>query len=153
MPSKMTIGRDDDVFNTFFSQTGARKLLPRGLFIDLVPTMIDEVRTGAYRLLFHPRKLISDKEDVASNFARGYYTISKEIVDICSDRIKKLSDNSTRLQCFIVFNSVGGGTCTGLGSLLLERFFGDYGKKSKFYFTIYRSPKSPMHSFSLTALS
>lgn len=57
--------------------------------------MIDEVRTGTYRQLFHPEQLISGKEDAANNFARGHYTIGKEIVDLCLDRIRKLADNCT----------------------------------------------------------
>jgi tubulin alpha len=103
--------------------------------------VIDEVRTGTYRQLFHPEQLISGKEDAANNFARGHYTIGKEIVDICLDRIRKLADNCTGLQGFLVFNAVGGGTGSGLGSLLLERLSVDYGKKSKLGFTVYPSPQ------------
>lgn len=42
--------------------------------MDLEPSVIDEVRTGTYRQLFHPEQLISGKEDAANNFARGHYT-------------------------------------------------------------------------------
>jgi tubulin alpha len=141
MPSDKTIGASDDAFNTFFSETGAGKHVPRCIFLDLEPTVIDEVRTGAYRQLFHPEQLISGKEDAANNFARGHYTIGKEIVDLALDRIRKLADNCTGLQGFLVFNAVGGGTGSGLGSLLLERLSVDYGKKSKLGFTIYPSPQ------------
>lgn len=48
--------------------------MPRAVFVDLEPTVIDEVRTGGYRQLFHPEQLISGKEDAANNFARGHYT-------------------------------------------------------------------------------
>lgn len=65
----------------------------------------------------------------------------KEIVDLCLDRIRKLADNCTGLQGFLVFNAVGGGTGSGLGSLLLERLSVDYGKKSKLGFTVYPSPQ------------
>ena len=30
--------------------------------VDLEPTVVDEVRTGTYRQLFHPEQLISGKE-------------------------------------------------------------------------------------------
>merc|ERR1712060_1005300 len=110
--------------------TGAGKHVPRAVFLDLEPTVIDEVRTGTYRQLFHPEQLISGKEDAANNFARGHYTIGKEIVDLCLDRIRKLADQCTGLQGFLVFNAVGGGTGSGLGSLLLERLSVDYGKKA-----------------------
>jgi hypothetical protein len=66
--------------------------------------------------------------------ARGHYTIGKEIVDLALDRIRKLADNCTGLQGFMVFHAVGGGTGSGLGSLLLERLSVDYGKKSSKYF-------------------
>ena len=54
------------------------------------------------------------------------------------------------LQGFLVFNAVGGGTGSGLGSLLLERLSVDYGKKSKLGFTVYPSPQvSPSAAASL----
>ena len=63
MPTDKTIGGGDDAFNTFFSETGAGKHVPRAVFVDLEPTVIDEVRSGTYRQLFHPEQLISGKED------------------------------------------------------------------------------------------
>ncbi|KAI6059805.1 Tubulin alpha chain-like protein [Aix galericulata] len=91
MPSDKTIGGGDDSFNTFFSETGAGKHVPRAVFVDLEPTVIDEVRTGTYRQLFHPEQLITGKEDAANNYARGHYTIGKEIIDLVLDRIRKLA--------------------------------------------------------------
>merc|ERR1711975_4541 len=83
MPSDKTIGGGDDTFNTFFSETGAGKHVPRCLYLD---------------------------------------------------RLRKLADQCTGLQGFMVFNTVGGGTGSGLGALLLERLSVDYGKKSKLGF-------------------
>jgi tubulin alpha len=131
MPSDKTIGGGDDAFNTFFSETGAGKHVPRCVMVDLEPTVVDEVRTGTYRQLFHPEQLISGKEDAANNFARGHYTIGKEIVDLVLDRIRKLADNCTGLQGFMIYNAVGGGTGSGLGCLMLERLSVDYGKKNQ----------------------
>ena len=79
MPSDKTVGGGDDAFNTFFSETGSGKHVPRAVFLDLEPTVVDEVRTGTYRQLFHPEQLISGKEDAANNFARGHYT-SKQLL-------------------------------------------------------------------------
>jgi hypothetical protein len=47
------------------------------------------------------------KKMPANNFARDHYTIDKEIVDLCLDRIRKLADNCTGLQGFLVFHPVG----------------------------------------------
>jgi tubulin alpha len=110
------------------------------VFLDLEPSVVDEVRTGKFRSLFHPEQLISGKEDAANNYARGHYTVGKDMVDLSLDRIRKLTDQCNGLQGFLFFNSVGGGTGSGLGSLLLERLSVDYGKKSKLGFTVYPSP-------------
>lgn len=61
----------------------------------IISLFSDEVRTGTYRQLFHPEQLITGKEDAANNYARGHYTIGKEIVDVVLDRIRKLSDQCT----------------------------------------------------------
>ncbi|XP_071102900.1 tubulin alpha-1A chain-like [Haliotis cracherodii] len=141
MPSDKTIGDGDDSFNTFFIDTWQGKYIPRAVFVDLEPTVIDEVRTGTYRQLFHPEQLITGKEDAANNYARGHYTIGKEIVDLVLDRIRKLADQCTGLQGFLIFNSFGGGTGSGFTSLLMERLSVDYGKKSKLEFAVYPAPQ------------
>ena len=40
MPSDKTVGSGDDSFNTFFSETGAGKHVPRAVFVDLEPTVV-----------------------------------------------------------------------------------------------------------------
>ncbi|XP_033635077.1 tubulin alpha-1A chain-like [Asterias rubens] len=127
-------------FNTFFSETSGGQHTPRAIMLDLEPTVVDEVRTGTYRQLFHPEQLISGKEDAANNYARGHFTVGKCIVDKVLDRIRKLADNCNGLQGFLIFHSFGGGTGSGFTSLLMERLSVDYGKKPKLEFAIYPSP-------------
>jgi len=141
MPGDTTPGKETDAFNTFFTETSSGKHVPRAIMVDLEPSVVDEVRTGTYKQLWHPEQLITGKEDAANNYARGHYTIGKELVDITLERIRRLSENTTGLQGFIVFHSVGGGTGSGFGSLLLERLSVDYGKKSKLDFCVYPSPQ------------
>uniref|UniRef100_A0A0N4T8C6 Tubulin alpha chain n=1 Tax=Brugia pahangi TaxID=6280 RepID=A0A0N4T8C6_BRUPA len=117
------------------------KHVPRAIFIDLEPTVVDEVRTGTYKTLFHPEQLISGKEDAANNYARGHYTIGKELIDVCMDRIRKLTERCDGLQGFLIFHSFGGGTGSGFTSLMMERLSVDYGKKAKLEFSIYPAPQ------------
>ena len=97
----------DDSFSTFFSETGSGKHVPRAVFVDLEPTVVDEVRVGTYRQLFHPEQLITGKEDAANNYARGHYTIGKEQIEVTMDRIRRMADQSNGLQGFLVFHSFG----------------------------------------------
>jgi len=121
--------KTDSGFTTFFSETGSGKHVPRSLYIDLEPNVIDEVKTGTYRFLFHPETLVTGKEDAANNYARGHYTVGKEVIDICVDKLRRLADNCSGLQGFFVFHSFGGGTGSG------------FGKKSKLEFSVYPAPK------------
>ncbi|WVQ71656.1 tubulin alpha-1A chain [Cryptococcus sp. DSM 104548] len=132
---------NDDGFSTFFSETGSGKHVPRSLYVDLEPNVVDEVRTGAYRSLFHPETMITGKEDAANNYARGHYTVGKDLVDSVLEQVRRLADNCSGLQGFFVFHSFGGGTGSGFGALLMERLSLDYGKKSKLEFSVYPAPK------------
>ncbi|ODN84645.1 tubulin alpha-1A chain [Cryptococcus amylolentus CBS 6039] len=132
---------NDDGFSTFFSETGSGKHVPRSLYVDLEPNVVDEVRTGAYRSLFHPETMITGKEDAANNYARGHYTVGKDLVDSVLEQVRRLADNCSGLQGFFVFHSFGGGTGSGFGALLMERLSMDYGKKSKLEFSVYPAPK------------
>ena len=132
---------EDDSFSTFFSEAGHGKYVPRAIFVDLEPTVVDEVRTGVYKELFHPEQLITGKEDAANNYARGHYTVGKEHVDQVLDRVRKLAEQCMGLQGFLVFRSFGGGTGSGFASLLMERLSVDYGKKSKLEFSVYPAPQ------------
>ncbi|XP_016192627.1 tubulin alpha chain-like, partial [Arachis ipaensis] len=131
MPSDTSFGVVHDTLNTFFSETRSDKHIPHDVFVDLEPTVIDEVRAGTYCQLFHLEELISGKEDATKNFAKGYYIVSKEIVDLCLDHVRKLANNCTNLQGFLIFNTIGCDTGSDLVSFILE-----CGKKSKLDFTI-----------------
>ena len=133
--------REESFVNTFFDNTRAGKYVPRAIFADLEPTVVDEVRTGHYRQLFHPERLITGKEDAANNYARGHYTVGKELEDSVHDNFRKLAEQCDSIQGFLIFRSVGGGTGSGFTSLLMETLSVDYGKKSKLEFCIYPAPQ------------
>ena len=104
--------------------------------VDLEPTVVDEVRTGDYRQLFHPEQLLSGKEDAANNYARGHYTVGKEMVDQTLDRIRKIADQCQGLQGFLVFHAVDAHfrqRAEDMALLLVQRFAasGEKGNQEK----------------------
>ncbi|XP_019743023.1 tubulin alpha-8 chain-like isoform X1 [Hippocampus comes] len=120
--------------------------LPSGVRVPPTPSSVrpDRESTSPGRSLWTwspPSSLITGKEDAANNYARGHYTIGREIIDHVADRIRKLADMCSGLQGFLVFHSFGGGTGSGFTSLLMERLSVDYGKKSKLEFSIYPAPR------------
>ncbi|KAI5169564.1 tubulin alpha, partial [Pancytospora epiphaga] len=125
----------------FFYTTSNDNLVPRALMIDLEPGVINEVRVGEYKNLFHPDNLISGKEDAANNYARGHYTVGKEMVEQVMEAIRRMSDKCESLQGFMIFHSFGGGTGSGFGSLLMEQLATEHKKKSKLEFSVYPAPR------------
>ena len=62
MKSQKNLGkqtqRKDDSFTTFYNETGTGNHVPRAIFVDLEPTVVDQVRTGKYGSMFHPEQMI-----------------------------------------------------------------------------------------------
>ena len=42
--------------------------------------------------------MITGKEDAANNYARGHYTIGKELIDVTCDKIRRVADQCSGLQ-------------------------------------------------------
>merc|ERR550525_535966 len=108
--------------------------------VDLEPNVIDDVKNSKFASIFRDDFLLHGSEDAANNFARGHFTVGRDMMDKVNDRLRKLVDNCENIQGFIVNHSVGGGTGSGLGSLMLERLSLDYRKKPKLGFEVYPSP-------------
>ncbi|PSN57422.1 Tubulin alpha chain [Blattella germanica] len=142
IPSDKTVGTCDESFLTFFSESEAGKKIPRAIMVDLEPTVLDEIRNGSYKQLYHPSHLINGKEDAANNYARGHYSVGRDILDDVAERLRLLTENCSGLQGFLVFHSMGGGTGSGFASLLLEHISRDYAKKSRLQFIVYPAPQA-----------
>ncbi|CAF1415841.1 unnamed protein product [Adineta steineri] len=117
------------------------KYTPRMLYIDFETTVLDEVRSGSYRQLFHPDRIISGKGDAASNYARGYFTLGQKLIDYVLEQIRRITNHCHSLQGFLIFHSFGGSTGSGFTSLLMEHLNINYSKKTCFEFVIFPSPK------------
>ncbi|NXD72187.1 TBA2 protein, partial [Eolophus roseicapillus] len=143
--SNASSGRATSSCGTFFSGTRSGKCVPR--FVDLEPTVTDEIRTGTYRTLFHPEHLVNGQEDAANNYARSHYTIGKNTIESVVKRAQNMgrtmwrADQCSGLQGFLVFHSFGGGTGSRFTSLLMERLSVEYSKKSKLEFSVYPAPQ------------
>ncbi|KAI0983252.1 hypothetical protein GJ496_010919 [Pomphorhynchus laevis] len=133
--------KDASSFSTFFSEASTGKYVPRAIFVDLEPSVIDEVRTGSYKALFHPEQMITGKEDASNNYARGHYTVGKGLIESVINRIQRIAESCAGLQGFFIFHSFGGGTGSGFTSLLMERLSIEFGKRAKLQFCVYPAPQ------------
>lgn len=89
--------------DTFFTETRGDKFVPRSIFVDLDPAPLDEIRSGKYRQLFHPELMVKGKEDAANNYARGHYTVGKELVEDVLERVRRVAGKTShRWFCYIL---------------------------------------------------
>merc|ERR1712176_1231420 len=93
---------DDGTFQCFFEESSAGQYVPRNLMVDLEPNVIDDVKNSKYSKIFHPEFLLAGKEDAANNFARGRFTVGREMIDKVNDRLRKLSDPCDNIQGFMI---------------------------------------------------
>lgn len=139
--SEGNCGDDGNSFcGTFFQRTASERYVPRAILVDTEPSVIDQVKTGEFRNLFHPDNLISGKEDAANNFARGHFHIGKQLLNDTMDVIRRMAEEANSLQGFFMFHSFGGGTGSGFTSLLAQKLADNFSKKCKLEVAIYPSP-------------
>ena len=101
----------------------------------------DEIRTGAYRHLFSPDTLITGNDDSGGNFARAYNLVGMHLIDHVMNAIRHVAEKCHNLRGFLIFRAIGGGTGSGLGTLIFERLVDYYSKKpTKVEFIIFPSP-------------
>jgi tubulin alpha len=112
---KRVLGTTDDSFNTFFSETQGGVPVPS---TSIWSPVCDEVRSGPYRQLYHPRQIISRKMRPITTPV-DTTPLAREIGDLILDRIRKLADGLLyQLQGFL--HATGGGTGSDL-EVFLER--------------------------------
>lgn len=127
--------------STFYKETGTGKYIPRTVMVDLEPTVIDQIRLGPNRSLFHPDQLITGKEDAANNYARGYHSEGQPYVERVMDGVRLFTESCGGVQGFIVFHSMGGGTGSGLTAAVSECLKQEYAKKSNLEVLVYPAPR------------
>ncbi|CDW53125.1 tubulin alpha chain [Trichuris trichiura] len=141
---KPTLATDGDTLvdslESHFQESATGQMVPRAMFVDLEPSVVDKVRCGNLSRLFHPDFMLSGKEDAANNYARGHYTVGKTMIEPVMESFRKIAESCSSLQGFVVFHSFGGGTGSGFTSLLLEHLSAEYGRKAKLQFSIYPAP-------------
>ncbi|CAL4104893.1 unnamed protein product, partial [Meganyctiphanes norvegica] len=117
------------------------KYVPRAILVDLEPGTMDSVRQGPFGQLFKPDNFIFGQSGAGNNWAKGHYTEGAELVDAVIDVVRKEAENCDCLQGFQLTHSLGGGTGSGMGTLLISRIREEYPDRINNTFSVMPSPK------------
>lgn len=91
------------------------------MLVDLEPGTMDAVRAGPLGRLFRPDNFVFGQSSAANNWAKGHYTEGAELVEEVIDVVRRESEACDCLQGFQITHSLGGGTGSGMGTLLLSK--------------------------------
>jgi len=132
-----------DVYFTKIEGDSTRKAryVPRSIQIDLESGVCNRLRSGPLGGLFRPDTFISGENGAGNNFGKGHYTEGAELVDSILEVIRKQVEQCDALQGFQLIHSLGGGTGSGLGSLLLSKLREEAPDRMLTTFSIFPSPK------------
>lgn len=76
-----------------------------------------------------------------NNWAKGHYTEGAELIDSVLDVVRKEAEACDCLQGFQLAHSLGGGTGSGMGTLLLSKIREEYPDRIMATFSVVPSPK------------
>jgi len=127
--------------NVYFNEAAGGKFVPRAILVDLEPGVIDSVRSSPYGKLFRPDNFVFGQSGAGNNWAKGHYTEGAEMVDAVLDVVRKEAENCDCLQGFQFTHSLGGGTGSGLGTLLMGKIKEEYPDRMMCTFSVVPSPK------------
>jgi len=132
--------------SVYFDQVEARgesaiKYVPRSIQVDLEPGVLNRIQGGKLGQLFRPDTYVHGQTGAGNNWAKGYYTEGAEMVDGLLEIIRRQMETCDALQGFQLIHSLGGGTGSGLGTLLLAKIREEAPDRMLATFSILPSPK------------
>ncbi|KAM6148336.1 tubulin beta-6 chain [Erethizon dorsatum] len=125
----------------YYSESSTQKYVPRAALVDLEPGTMDSVRSGPLGQLFRPDSFIFGQTGAGNNWAKGHYTEGAELVDTVLDAVRRECERCDCLQGFQLAHSLGGGTGSGLGTLLLGKIHEEFPDRMVNTFSVMPSPK------------
>jgi len=85
--------------------------------------------------------IVTGQSGAGNNWAKGHYTEGAELVDSVLDVVRKEAECCDCLQGFQLTHSLGGGTGSGMGTLLISKIREEYPDRIMLTFSIVPSPK------------
>merc|ERR1711892_170037 len=143
-PSGKYVGDDDNQLagiNVYYNEANGGRYVPRSVCVDLEPGVIDTIRNGPYGAIYRPDNFVFGENGAGNSWAKGHYTEGAELVDSVLDVVRKEAENTDTLQGFQLTHSLGGGTGSGMGTLLISKVTEEYPDRISCTYSVVPSPK------------
>jgi tubulin beta len=127
--------------DVYFAPSGSRNFVPRAVMVDLEPGTADVLRQSDIGKIFKPDNFVFGASGAGNNWAKGHYTEGAEIIEEVLEVLRKEVENCDCPQGFQICHSLGGGTGSGMGTLLLLKIRDSYPDRMNCTFSVFPSPK------------
>ncbi|XP_006896983.1 PREDICTED: tubulin beta-1 chain [Elephantulus edwardii] len=127
--------------NVYYNEAHGKKYVPRAILVDLEPGTMDSIRSSKHGALFQPDNFIHGNSGAGNNWAKGHYTEGAELIERVLEAVRAESEACDCLQGFQVVHSLGGGTGSGMGTLLLNKVREEFPERILNAFSVLPSPR------------
>eukprot|EP00312_Isochrysidales_sp_CCMP1244_P028049 CAMPEP_0202801186 /NCGR_PEP_ID=MMETSP1388-20130828/102004_1 /ASSEMBLY_ACC=CAM_ASM_000864 /TAXON_ID=37098 /ORGANISM="Isochrysis sp, Strain CCMP1244" /LENGTH=477 /DNA_ID=CAMNT_0049471179 /DNA_START=75 /DNA_END=1509 /DNA_ORIENTATION=- len=127
--------------NVYYNEATGGRYVPRAVLMDLEPGTMDSVRSGPFGQIFRPDNFVFGQSGAGNNWAKGHYTEGAELIDAVLDVVRKEAEGCDCLQGFTLSHSLGGGTGSGMGTLLISKIREEYPDRVMCSYSVFPSPK------------
>jgi len=117
------------------------KCVPRAVLVDLEPGTVQVIKNSSIGTMFRNDNNVFGSNGAGNNWAKGHYTEGAELVETVLDRVRIEIEACEAPQGFQLFHSLGGGTGSGMGTLLLLKIRDGYPDRITSTYSVYPSPK------------
>ncbi|VDO35163.1 unnamed protein product [Onchocerca flexuosa] len=125
----------------YFDEMKEKKYFPRAILVDLEPEISNSLFSPTYRKLFRPDNFVFGKGSTSNLWPRGFYGEGRKFAGQVLNVVRKEVERIDYLQGFHLTHSLGGGTGSGLGSVLISRLNDQYPKHLMSSFSVFPSTK------------
>jgi len=127
--------------NVYYNEVAGNRYVPRAILIDLEPGTMESVRASTYGKLFRPDSFVFGQSGAGNNWAKGHYTEGAELIDSVIEVVRREAEHCDCLQGFQIAHSLGGGTGSGMGTLLISKIREEYPDRMMCTYSVVPSPK------------
>lgn len=127
--------------NVYYNEGTKCKYVPRSVLVDLEPGTMDAIRAGPFGKIFRPDNIVYAGSGAGNNWAKGHFTEGADLLESVLDVVRKEAEGCDCLQGFQLVHSLGGGTGSGMGTLLLANLTEEYPDRISVSYSIVPSPK------------
>ncbi|EFN81109.1 tubulin beta chain isoform X1 [Harpegnathos saltator] len=128
-PTGRFVGKSDlqlQRINVYFAEDAAERYVPRAILVDLDRKGLEPVLSGPYGNLFKPDNVVAGTNGAGNNWAKGHYTEGAELADLTLELVRTEAESCDLIQGIQLVHALGGGTGSGMGSLLVQNLIEEY---------------------------